>query len=67
MFRHSGEIQFDSLENKRADFAEDFDIEAYNKFLDEAGITHKLDPQIVLKNLGCLTGSGKFTVDYIQN
>lgn len=61
MFRHSGEIQFDSLENKRADFAEDFDIEAYNKFLDEAGITHKLDPQIVLKNLGCLTGSGKFT------
>lgn len=61
MFRHSGEIKFDSLENKRADFAEDFDIEAYNKFLDEAGITHKLDPQIVLKNLGCLTVSGKFT------
>lgn len=61
MFRHSGEIKFDSLENKKANFNEDFDVAAYNQFLDKAKISRNLEPQRVLKSLGCLTDSGKFT------
>lgn len=61
MFRHSGEIKFDSLENQHATFEDDFDLEAYAQFLEKAGISNMLDPKRTLMSLGCFTKSDKFT------
>lgn len=61
MFRNSGEIHFDMITNHRANFDRDFDVRAYNQFLEKAHISNTLEPKVVLRNLDCLTESGKFT------
>lgn len=61
MFRHSGEIKFDSLENQNATFEDDFDLEAYTYFLEKAGISNTLNPKRTLISLGCFTKNDKFT------
>jgi ATP-dependent DNA helicase RecG len=61
LFQSEGLIQFDKLEHHKADFLNDFDRFAYNNFLNKTGITNQIEPEHLLKNLGCMSDSGKFT------
>jgi ATP-dependent DNA helicase RecG len=61
LFQSEGLIQFDKLEHYKADFLNDFDRFAYNNFLNKTGITNQIEPEHLLKNLGCMSDAGKFT------
>jgi ATP-dependent DNA helicase RecG len=61
LFQSEGLIQFDKLEHQRADFLSDFDRFAYHNFLTKAKISNQIEPEQLLKNLGCLTDNNKFT------
>lgn len=61
LFQSEGLIQFDKLEHRRADFLSDFDRFAYHNFLTKAKISNQIEPEQLLKNLGCLTDNNKFT------
>ncbi len=61
LFQSEGLIQFDKLEHQRADFLSNFDRFAYHNFLTKAKISNQIEPEQLLKNLGCLTENNKFT------
>ena len=61
LFQSEGLIQFDRLEHLRADFLSYFDRFAYHNFLTKAKISNQIEPEQLLKNLGCLTENNKFT------
>ena len=49
-----GKIQFDRIVNKKAKYPEDFDEQAYNKFLKLSNISETLEKEELLINLNCL-------------
>ena len=53
-----GKIQFDRIINKKAKYPEDFDIDAYNKFLKLSNISETLQKEELLTNLNCLEKVG---------
>ncbi len=53
-----GKIQFDRMINKKAKYPEDFDEEAYNKFLKLSNISETLEREELLINLNCLEKVG---------
>ena len=50
-FFKEGLIHFDEIINEKFDFDKDFNKEAYERFLDDAGIKTKLKPKDVLRNM----------------
>lgn len=61
LFQGEGLIQFDKQEHCKANFLSDFDRFAYHNFLTKAKISNQIEPEQLLKNLGCLTDNNKFT------
>ncbi|RTL12858.1 MAG: hypothetical protein EKK54_02050 [Neisseriaceae bacterium] len=61
LFQSEGLIKFDRLEHQRADFLSGFDRFAYYNFLTKAKISNQIEPEQLLKNLGCLTANNRFT------
>lgn len=57
-----GKIQFDRIINKKAKYPEDFDEDAYNKFLRLSNISETLEKEELLINLNCL---GKVGNEYM--
>lgn len=52
LMHERGEIVFDEIICKEFNYPEDFDEDAFNKFLEKADITDNLDIEKFLKNLG---------------
>lgn len=50
----NGKVQFDRLINKKAKYPEDFDENAYSKFLKLSNISQTLESEELLVNLNCL-------------
>lgn len=50
----NGKIQYDRMLNREANYPEDFDEEAYNKFLKLSNISNVLKKEELLVNLKCL-------------
>ncbi len=60
-FQKEGRIRFDELENGKAVFSRDFDVSAFNNFLQLASITPSIDKDFLLANLDCLSENGQMT------
>ena len=60
-FQKEGRIRFDELENGKAVFPRDFDVSAFNNFLQLASITPSIDKDFLLANLDCLSENGQMT------
>ena len=60
-FKKEGRIHFDELENNKGDFDRDFNSEAFKHFVDISGISESIDQSLLMKNLDCITESGKLT------
>ena len=60
-FQKEGQIRFDELENRKAVFSRDFDVSAFNNFLQLASITPSIDKDFLLANLDCLAENGQMT------
>ena len=61
MFQRGGVVKFDIQEHSTAMFEDDFDKDAYKRFLQKSGISPSIEPKRLLKNLGCITKAGHFT------
>ncbi|MCK5529251.1 MAG: putative DNA binding domain-containing protein [Kiritimatiellae bacterium] len=60
-FQKEGRIRFDELENSKADYKNDFNEEAFEHFIELAGISKSIKKDFLLKNLNCLTEEQTFT------
>lgn len=60
-FQKEGRIRFDELENGKAVFSRDFDVSAFNSFLQLGSITPSIDKDFLLTNLDCLSENGQMT------
>jgi len=60
-FQKEGRVRFDELENRKADFATDFDGAAWARYVELAGMTSGLERDLMLRNLDCLTEEGRLT------
>ena len=76
-FKKEDTIRFEELVNKKANFKEDFDSQAFKRFLQLAGISRTIKYESLLQNLSCLTEDKKMTnlgvlffakdIDFIMN
>jgi len=60
-FQKEGRIRFDELENAKAVFSRDFDVSAFNNFLQLTSITPSIDKNFLLANLDCVSENGQMT------
>lgn len=60
-FQKEGRIRFDELRHAKAIYPDDFDPEAFARFLKLAGISPSIDRETLLRNLDCLTADNRFT------
>ncbi len=60
-FQKEGRIRFGELRHARSDFEQDFDPNAFSRFLNLSGISPNLDRNTLLRNLNCLTEDNQLT------
>jgi ATP-dependent DNA helicase RecG len=60
-FQKEGRIRFDELRHAKALYPDDFDTDAFSRFLKLAGISPSIDRETLLHNLDCLTADNRFT------
>jgi ATP-dependent DNA helicase RecG len=60
-FQKEGRIRWDELHHTKARYPEDFDPEAFSRFLQLAGISSTIDQDALLRNLDCLSDDNQLT------
>ncbi len=60
-FQKEGRIRFDELSHPKSVYPDDFDPDAFVRFLKLAGISPSIDRETLLHNLDCLTADNRFT------
>lgn len=60
-FQKEGRIRFDELSHDKAVYPDDFDPDAFSRFLKLAGISSSIDRETLLRNLDCLIADKRFT------
>lgn len=60
-FQKEGRIRFDELSHDKAVYPDDFDPDAFSRFLELAGISSSIDREILLRNLDCLIADKRLT------
>jgi ATP-dependent DNA helicase RecG len=60
-FQKEGRIRFDELSHAKAVYPDDFDPDAFARFLTLAGISPSIDRETLLRNLDCLTADNRLT------
>ncbi len=60
-FQKEGRIRFDELSHDKAVYPDDFDPDAFSRFLKLAGISSSIDREILLRNLDCLIADKRLT------
>ncbi|MDY6849981.1 MAG: nucleotidyl transferase AbiEii/AbiGii toxin family protein [Geoalkalibacter sp.] len=60
-FQKEGRIRFDELSHAKAVYPDDFDPDAFARFLKLAGISPSIDRDTLLRNLDCLTADNRLT------
>ncbi|HKJ90110.1 MAG TPA: RNA-binding domain-containing protein, partial [Oceanipulchritudo sp.] len=60
-FQKEGRIRWDELHHTKACYPDDFDPEAFSRFLKLAGISCTIDREALLRNLDCLSDDNQLT------
>jgi len=60
-FQKEGQVRFDELENRKADFDRDFNQNTFDKFLQITGISPAIEQKLLLHNLDCINKQHRLT------